>query len=627
VCGIAGILNNIDPDLKRAVLNRMGDSLSHRGPDGSRIYEDSNIGLVHTRLSIIDLSDNGSQPMFNEDKSIVLICNGEIYNYRELRKDLIAKGHKFSSDSDCEVILHMYEESPEDFSALLNRLTGMFAFAIWDLNKQKLFVARDRVGIKPLYYYRFDGGGLCFGSEVKAISASGIVNVNIDETSLFEYMLLGSVPGPNTIYKEIKALQPGYFIEAGDGNFRIAKYWDIQYKQGQFKNENEVLEEVGPLLSQVVKDHLVADVPVGTFLSAGVDSSLLTAYAAEHHSGIHSFTASFPGEPEDEGQIALATAKRLGIPNHFYQLEGNFFKDFAYHFQHIDQPFAITSALSLGRISKLARQNIKVVLSGDGADELFGGYHRHDPYWVPGFLKRIPQRYRADFVKLLAKISGRNSLKQLHVDINNSDEKKYVERIQVNSPSMVLPLLSPDIARHVDTNRYLEQVSSHFSALDGADELGRMLYVDVKTTLVDEMLTKCDRMTMRHGIEGRVPYLDHRLVELAFSIPSVYKRRDGTGKLILRKLLAGKLGDELAFRKKTGFNSPLRQWLKGDENTRAYAKSELATNLDGQLLNRIAIDGIISDFNNASADVVFYIICLNHFSKSENTYSHSKLSA
>jgi asparagine synthase (glutamine-hydrolysing) len=321
------------------------------------------------------------------------------------------------------------------------------------------------------------------------------------------------------LYKEIKALPPGNYIALSNSGFSVRKYWDIPQHGFRTSSEDDLLEEAETLFSEVIKDHLVADVPVGTFLSAGVDSSLITAVAAEHHAGIHSFTASFPGEPEDEGQIAATTAAKLGTTHHSYQLTGDFFKDFEFHFQRIDQPFAITSALSLARISKMAQAKIKVVLSGDGADELFAGYLRHEQYWQPRFLEKIPERYQASIVATAAKITRRKSLMQLNENLRLTNGEKFLSRIQVIPPAIISSLLSERVMKQVDTRRYINILDQHFGNRHDPDVVNRMLYVDMKTTLVDEMLTKCDRMTMRHEIEGRVPFLDHRFVEFAFSIP------------------------------------------------------------------------------------------------------------
>lgn len=612
MCGIAGIYGKYLPELEQKITDSFFRSLAHRGPDGRGKFQNESISLIHTRLSIIDLSEHGNQPLFNEDKTLVLICNGEIYNYKELRQELLNKNHKLSSDSDCETILHLYEEYPDDPEKLISRLTGMFAFALWDTKRKRLLIARDRLGIKPLYYTQFNNS-LVFASEVKPIAASQIMKFTVDHTSLYEYFLTGSIPGPNTLFNEVKALEPGHYMLAEDSKITIKQYWDVVPGSGKWKNEEEVVGGIDHLLSGIVKDHLVADVPVGTFLSAGVDSSLITSYAADFHPAIHTFTASFPGEPEDEGLISGNTAGRLKTTHHSYKLAGNFFEGFDEQFSKLDQPFAISSALSLGRISKLACGTIKVVLSGDGGDELFLGYSRHQLPQYPSFLKYIPASLRDVTLKYGAVISGKKNLEALRQNLKIPDVEKYLYKYQVLHKNYILPLFSPEVRKHIDTERYIARLKNCYQKFETEDKLNQLLYVDIKTTLVDEMLTKCDRMTMINGIEGRVPFLDHRLVELAFSIPSPFKKNDNFGKLPLRKILAKRLGDELAYRTKTGFNAPLKKWLQEDKETADFARSHLKNADKLDFLNKSVIQNSIERFHEMDTAAVFSLICLNKY--------------
>jgi asparagine synthase (glutamine-hydrolysing) len=624
MCGIAGIYGSVEAAARKKGLNILAGCLAHRGPDGGGEYEDETISLAHARLSIIDLSSNGDQPQYNEDKSVVLICNGEIYNYKKLRSDLQAKGHTFSSHSDCEVILHLYEEHRNEPAKLLERLTGMFAFALWDSRLKRLFIARDRVGIKPLYY-SFVNGALLFASEVKPIAATGLAGTETDITSLYEFFLLGSIPGPNTLYKTIKCLPPGHYLTMTGGQMEIEEYWDIPVIKRKWKDEQEVVDETEKLLSEIIKDHLVADVPVGTFLSAGIDSSLISAIAVGHHPGIHSFTAAFPGEPEDEGVIAADTARKLGTTHHAYEMKNDFFKDFTSQLKDIDQPFAPNSALSLGRISKMARQEVKVVLSGDGGDELFGGYARYEQPKRPDFLKYIPGAMQSGMLGLLARATGKQSLESLRQNLKSSEAVSFFWRIIIADPQTVIKLFSAGTAAKIDKERYLNHLESLFAKRKDDDKLNRVLYVDMKTALVDEMLTKCDRMTMINGIEGRVPLLDHRMVALAFSIPGEYKRKNGTGKIILRKILARKLGNELAFRIKTGFNSPLKQWLSRDEATSLFVKQELKQAARLPYLNSATIKSFEQAPDKFDSVLVYSLVCLNEYMQLESTHTNGQL--
>jgi asparagine synthase (glutamine-hydrolysing) len=612
MCGIAGIYGSLSRGERQSAEEILSGNLAHRGPDGHGLYEHDLVSLVHRRLSIIDLSEKGSQPLYNEDRSLALVCNGEIYNYLQVRAELIAKGHTFYSNSDSEVILHLYEEHHNDLKQLLSRLTGMFAFALWDEKRKKLFVARDRVGIKPLYY-SWDNGSLIFASEVKPIASCGLVSAEMDYTSLYEYFLTGSIPGPNTLYKGIKCVDAGHYLVVESGKLGIHEYWDIPQSIRKWTSEQEALAAVDTLLSQVIKDHLVADVPVGTFLSAGVDSSLITAMAVGFHPGIHSFTASFPGEPEDEGAIAKDTAEKLHTTHHAYELKTNFFADFGKQFRDLDQPFAVSSALSLGRISKLARQQVKVVLSGDGGDELFGGYNRHEFPKQPAFLNMIPTGMQDSLLRLGAKVTGKSSLEKLRVSLQKTDGRKFLDRVRIADEQAVLALFAPEVAKQIDQERFLRRLDAYFDKRKGDDSLNRVLYVDMKTTLIDEMLTKCDRMTMINGIEGCVPFLDHRMVELAFSIPAGYKRRDGVGKIVLRELLAKRLGHDLAYRKKTGFNAPLQQWLANDKDTAGFIKNELQQSSHLDFYNHAITRQYAENPGGFGLTTVFSLVCLNYF--------------
>lgn len=617
MCGIAGLCGSFHAHDKEKAIANLSLNLAHRGPDGHGVHESDTVALIHTRLSIIDLSANGNQPLYNEDKSLVLICNGEIYNYKEIRELLVKRGHKFSSNSDSEVVLHLYEEHKDEPAKMLNMLTGMFAFALWDVGAKKLFIARDRIGIKPLYY-SFHGGKFVFSSEVKPIGLSGVVPATTDYTSIYEYFLTGFIPGPHTIYKEVKSLAPGHYLILQNDSLETREYWDIPKGLKKWESEQQVQAAVEQLLSAIVKDHLVADVPVGTFLSAGVDSSLITELAVQHHPGIHSFTAAFPGEPEDEGGIAAASAARLKTTHHSFELTSNFFGDFTEQFKDIDQPLAISSALSLGRISQMARKYVKVVLSGDGADELFGGYSRHTPAPKPAFLDLIPKLLRNDLLKLGAKVTGKKSLDVLRKSLQITEGEEFLIKITATEPEIIMSLFTPEVAAKIDTTRFQRHLDALFDKRKGEDELNRTLYVDVKTTLVDEMLTKCDRMTMINGIEGRVPFLDHRMVELAFSIPAKYKKTEQFGKIVLRKMLTEKLGSELAYRVKTGFNSPLQQWLTQDKQTIEFVKKEFNNAGNLGFINKKTIEGYKNNPGNIRAGLVFAIICLNHFLQDES---------
>ncbi|MDO9551452.1 asparagine synthase (glutamine-hydrolyzing) [Rhodonellum sp.] len=615
MCGIGGFAKKSQSKDSKPFIDRFVSSLKHRGPDGSGFFENEFVALIHTRLSIIDLSEKGNQPLFNEDKSLVLICNGEIYNFQQIRNRLIQKGHDFHSSSDSEVILHLYEDLDGNIQKVLNELTGMFSFALWDSKKEHLIIARDRVGIKPMYY-SLSEGNFGFASEVAPLANAGLFVVHPDPTSLFEYFLMGSIPEPNSWYKEIKALPPGHYGVWEEDGFTMHKFWNLPTTLNhQFKSAMEVAEESEHLLKGIVSDHLIADVPVGTFLSAGIDSSLISHYAGEQQKGIHSFSAAFPGEPEDESKIAAQTAHKIGASHDSFVVETDFFNDFDQYYGDMDQPFGISSALSLSRISSLAKTKVKVVLSGDGADELMGGYGRHTAFYNPPILQGLPKNARSFIFNGIGKTFGKDSLVKAAGYLQLADSEKYLNRYQILQEQEALEILHPDIRNQVDTSRYKNRLENVWNEYSGEELLNNMLYLDLKTSLVDEMLTKVDRMTMSQGLEARVPFLDHRFVEFCFSIPERHKRNDQFGKLPLRLLVQKHFGDSLAYRKKTGFNSPLKKMLQEDIPTK---------NLFLQKLNALGKSGLIdtdtiagkflrNDQNQLNPSLAFGLVTLSYF--------------
>ncbi len=615
MCGIAGFAKNTQLKDSRQVIDKLVASLNHRGPDGSGFFENESIALVHTRLSIIDLSEKGNQPLFNEDRSLVLICNGEIYNYQEIRSGLIKKGHTFSSSSDSEVILHLYEELEGNPEKILNGLTGMFAFALWDCKKEKLIIARDRVGIKPMFYSLAEGK-FGFASEVAPLANAGLFSVHPDPTSLFEYFLLGSIPEPNSWYSEIKTLPPAHYGVWEGGNFEIRKFYNLpETLNHHYKSALEVAEEAEELLKGIVSEHLISDVPVGTFLSAGIDSSLISHYAGEQQKGIHSFSAAFPGEPEDESKIAAQTAQKIGASHDSFVIDTDFFHDFDQYYGNMDQPFGISSALSLSRISSIAKTKVKVVLSGDGADELMGGYGRHVPFYNPPLLKGLPKPVRSFIFKGVGKGLGRDSLVKAADYLKISDSEKYLNRYQILQEQECLELIHPDIRKQVDISRYKNRLETVWNEYSGEEMLNKMLYLDLKTSLVDEMLTKVDRMTMSQGLEARVPFLDHRFVEFCFSIPEKFKRNEKWGKLPLRLLVQKHFGDDLAFREKTGFNSPLKKMLSEDKLTKNLFFDKLNSLGKSGMMD---IDKITQKFGRSNPShidpsLAFGIVTLSYF--------------
>jgi asparagine synthase (glutamine-hydrolysing) len=518
--------------------------------------------------------------MSNEDGSVWLSFNGEIYNYRQLRSALESRGHHFRSDSDSETLVHLYEDHSDDLQEFLKSVRGMFAFAIWDGKRQRLLLARDRLGIKPLVYHLSDSF-IAFASDLDSLTACDAVPRCIDWTSLYEYLALLTVPGPHTIFRDVYSLEPGCMLAIERGRARQFRYWqpDIQ-PSDTITDAGEADEMIEAALVESVRLHLVADVEVGAFLSGGIDSSLVTAMAAdEMDSALRTFSAAFPGERVDEGRWAKEASAKLKTAHTEFALREGFLDDIERVTEAMDQPMALTSALSLFALSRLARERVKVVLTGDGGDELFAGYNRHRPYkaparaveWIPA--KARPALGRIGRIALPRWARNRSSALQkayaLSTALARDEAELYAPRLYYIQPADALALIHQDALSEIDADRYTDRVRRLFESCRYEDTVSRMLAVDLQTSLADEMLSKVDRMTMAWGLEARVPLLDHTLVEIAARVPASIKRSGETGKLPLRRLAERRLGREVAERAKRGFNSPLEEWLRRDRATRS----------------------------------------------------------
>lgn len=610
MCGIAGIILN-DQFVEKQNLLKMLPGIKHRGPDGQGLFINGGVGLLHKRLSIIDTSEEANQPLYNEDKTLVLICNGEIYNHSQLRMELMKLGHHFSCNSDSEVLLHLYEEHRGQPSQMLNKLKGMFAFAIYDIPNKVLFLARDRFGIKPLYYTQHNSN-FYFASEITSLvdALEGIVQ--LDYTSLFEYYQYLSIPEPNTIYKSIKALPSGHFAVVKNGNVAISKWYGLEDVVESYQdNLTSYTNELCAAIDQSVVQHLVADVPVGSFLSAGIDSTLVS-HLASRHSSLMTISAGFPGEPEDESIVAANTALKMGVPHSTYLLEGDFFDDYKQIINRFDQPFAATSAFSLYRIASLAKKHMKVVLTGDGGDEVFAGYdHKHKAFYRPGFVERTPKSLFPLFGSILDTIplQKANAIAR-HYTFSKTD--RFLNRSRVLSEEDALSLIPHQNRSEVDTLRLSRQVDQLFIAADKFSWLHQLLFVDINTFLKSEMLYKVDRMTMANQIEGRVPFLDHEVVELAFKAQPQWLRDDQQGKLPLRNWVE-ELYPGLGKRPKTGFNAPLISVLRKESSTRDTMKKLIEITTDNSFTEQSAVTKLVDQFeggDNTLSSAVIAMGCL-----------------
>jgi asparagine synthase (glutamine-hydrolysing) len=559
MCAIVGKLNfagGVDP----AVVEKMRDTMIHRGPDDAGIYvnDQRTVGLAHRRLSIIDLSAAGHQPMTNEDGSVWLVFNGEIYNFQQLRKELVAAGHTFHSHTDSEVIIHGYEEwGPE----CIKRFRGMFAYVLWDEKLQRLVLGRDRVGIKPLFYWH-ERDKFAFASELKALRADPSIPAIMDESAAYDFFTYRYVPTPKTIYRDIKKLPPGHYAIFDREGLKITQYWDIDFAHSTNRTESDAILLIHEKLKESIDLHLIADVPVGVMLSGGLDSTTLCAMASLARSEpMHTFSIGFDIESHNETASARLVADRYKSLHH----ERTVTKAIADELQEsvlrlYDEPYADSSAIPTFVVSELARSQVTVALSGEGGDEIFGGYSWYN-FWLK-FSKydSVPLSARRLLsLPLLHMPKGfKGKWTAEHIALDPID--RYAKLISGFGKQERKQLLSPSFQdRFRDYDDYW-----HFRRYwrDDLDPFSRMQYLDIKTYLNDDILTKVDRASMATSIEARVPLLDHELMESVASLPIAVRNKDHQQKYLFRKTVAQYLPPEILARGKKGFSIPLHEWLR-----------------------------------------------------------------
>jgi asparagine synthase (glutamine-hydrolysing) len=559
MCGIAGMADAVHDAVDSATIHRMCQTIVHRGPDDEGIFVKPGVGLGMRRLSIIDLA-GGHQPIFNEDRSIAVVFNGEIYNFPGLRRELEQRGHRFYTDTDTEVIVHLYEDHGSD---CVQKLRGMFAIALYDERRHRLLLARDRLGIKPLHY-AFINGRLFFGSEMKAILAAAPELAEIDSSALLQYFYFGYVPDPRTAFAPIKKLPPGHLLEFNKGKITIRQYWDLpRYGTHSPRNEEECLEQLEHLLAEAVKIRLISDVPLGALLSGGTDSSTVVALMARAASGpVKTFAIGFPQGDFNEAPYARIVAEHFGTEHHELILEPDVVQTVDTLTHSLEEPFGDSSILPTYYVSCLARQHVTVALSGDGGDEAFAGYDRYRMHLHDRSFNWIPQATR-DFYRerihglVPYKVPGRN----LAYSVSLPWQERYIEGVSLKPFQREMSLLLDEFARC--ENDPFEQFRDYLADAPADDALGRVLYLDSKTYLPGDILTKVDRMSMATSLEARVPMLDHIFLEWVTGLTPEWKLRGRNQKYLLKKL-AERVGvpKEVLYRPKQGFALPLRHWMR-----------------------------------------------------------------
>ena len=558
-------------------LERMRDTLYHRGPDESGVYVFGHIGLAMRRLSIIDLT-TGTQPMGNEDGLIQVVHNGEIYNYKDLRSELLRQGHQFRTTSDTEVIVHAYEEYGD---ACVERFHGMFAFALWDERKQRLLLARDRLGIKPLFFAETEDG-LVFGSEIKAILASGYPR-ELDLVALDEYLSHFYVPAPHSIFKGIYRLLPGHFIVCELGHREDREYWDLRYEPEPACSEEEYCDELRDILRRAVQRHLQSDVPLGVFLSGGLDSSTVVAFMSQLvGEPIRTFTIGFREASYDERAEARQVANVFGTLHTERVVEPDIVEIAPRLVTYFDEPFGDYSAMPTYFVSQLAREHVKVVLSGDGGDELFAGYQTHYAHKVSRLYQRVPKVVRDNLIRpvverlptSMERISFDYMAKRFVAGADLPFQRGHFWWKVIFSETDKKVLYSADLARRLDGANYgYEVFDRYFRRVQHLDPLSQLLYVDAKTFLLDDNLCKVDRMSMANSLEVRVPLLDTELIEFMRRVPPALKLRGFRTKSLLRETMRGMLPRSIIRGSKKGFTPPLPIWIR--DQGRSFVKDTI----------------------------------------------------
>jgi asparagine synthase (glutamine-hydrolysing) len=587
MCGICGIFDaSAETTPSVTTLKAMAGTIQHRGPDDDGFYVSGPVGLAHRRLSIIDL-EGGHQPLSNEDGTVWIAFNGEIYNFQDLNERYLSNGHQFKTRSDTETIVHLYETLGE---ACFAELHGMFAIALWDGRQRRLLLARDRLGKKPLFY-SWDGRRLVFGSEIKALWPAGGLSKERDLQAISDYFSYLYVPAPKTIYSSVRKLRPAHYLVVDRSGIREVPYWDIRFDGSSELSEPEWCDRFMAEYRRAVKSRLISDVPLGAFLSGGVDSSSVVALMNEYQSPVTTCSIGFTENSYDEAQDAKAFAGSIGA-NHFEHVVKPRAVDLVSKLAwHYDEPFADSSAVPTYYVSKMARQHVTVVLSGDGGDENFAGYRRYKLTLMEDRVRSfIPKRVRSPIFGALGRLYPKLGwaprvfrAKSTFQSIARSAIDGYYHGISCCPPDLKSQLFTPDFSRQLGGYDSADVLRFYYDRAGTTDPLSRIQYVDMKTYLVDDILVKVDRASMANSLEVRCPLLDHKLMELIAQAPSCWKLKNGQGKYIFKKMLGNVLPEDVLTRTKKGFAMPVAEWFRGE--LRGLAHTAMFSERD-DILNR-----------------------------------------
>ena len=588
MCGLCGFTGElIDRD---AVIKNMTDVITHRGPDSCGTYTDEDISMGFRRLSIIDLKE-GDQPIYNEDRNLVLMFNGEIYNYQQLREILVAKGHRFYTRSDSEVLVHGFEEWGED---LLNKLRGMFAFAIWNKTDKSLFLARDFFGIKPMHYAQA-GGSFVYGSEIKSILEFPGFEKKLNKNALDNYISFEYPVPPETFFEGVFCLMPAHFLWYRNGEIEVKRYWEPQFEPDDSMSEEEAVDEIEKVFGDSVAAHRISDVEVGCFLSSGVDSS----YVATYFAGQKAFTVGF-GEDEryNEAGYAKELSSLVGLEHHYKKITPDeYWGIIRKVMYHMDQPLADASCIALYFVSKIASEYVKVVLSGEGSDELFGGYNiYHEPDDLAAY-RRLPLGLRKALAAFVQKLPFSFKGKNFLIRGSKTTEETFIGNNSLFTMDEKRRLLKSGIP----VTRPQELTRKWYNRVQGLDDVTKMQYLDINVWMVGDILVKADRMSMANSLELRVPFLDRRVFGVASRIPRRLKVNRENTKYALRKAAMRHLPEATAQKKKLGFPVPIRVWLR-DEKYAGIVRGAFSSGTAKQFFNTEFLRGLLDEHMQGKCD-------------------------
>jgi asparagine synthase (glutamine-hydrolysing) len=625
MCGIAGILESgCERPIDSGLLRRMAGTLSHRGPDDEGIYTDAGVGLAHRRLSIIDVA-GGHQPLSNEDGTIWVVFNGEIYNFEELNRQYLSSGHQFRTHSDTETIVHLYEELGE---ACFAQMRGMFAIALWDSRRKRLLLARDRIGKKPLFY-SWDGRRLVFGSEIKALLAAGGISREMDTEALSDYFFLQYIPAPKTIYRSVRKLDAAHYMVIENGSLRDVAYWDIRFQENGVRSESEWCERFMAEYKASVKMRLISDVPLGAFLSAGVDSSSVVAMMNTIQPPVTTCSIGFSEAKYNEADEARTFAASLRTDHHEHIVRPQVAELVPRLAWHYDEPFADSSAVPTYHVSKVARQHVTVALSGDGGDENFAGYRRYHMHLQEERVRSLlPHSVRrAVFGQLgewYPKLGWAPRVFRAKSTLQSLSRDSIIDGYCCSSPSsppgMHSRLFSADMLKLLNGYDSADVLRNHYKRAGTKDPLSCLQYVDMKTYLVDDILVKVDRASMANSLEVRCPLLDHKLMELIAQMPSSLKLNGGRGKYIFKQALRPVLPSSVLDRRKQGFALPVAEWFRVE--LKGFAHDTLFGRRD-DLLNETFLTSCWKQHQRGQRDWSALLWCVLMFRAWQGAYENA----